>query len=52
MGPDPPDGAGPEQLPAQGRATAYWESSKAERGGKMGIYSAGGSDVRVKLRGD
>ena len=28
MGPDPPDGAGPEQISAQGRATAHQEAAE------------------------
>ena len=33
VGPDPPDGAGPEQLPAQGRATAHQEAAEEAGGG-------------------
>ena len=44
VGPDPPYGAGPGKLPAQGRATAHREATKAEGGGDMVISSADGSD--------
>ena len=30
VGPEPLDGAGPEKIPAQCRATAHWEAAKAE----------------------
>ena len=33
MGPDPPDGAVPEHIPAQGRVAAHLESAKVEVGG-------------------
>ena len=44
MGPEPPYGAGPGKLPAQGRAMAHQGEAEAEGGGDMGISSAGGSD--------
>ena len=48
----PPDGAGPEQLPAQVRAMAHQEAAKAEGGGEMLVSSAGGSDGGGGIRGD
>ena len=51
-GPDPPDGAGPEQLSAQGRATAHREANKAAGIGELGISSAGGGNVGSGLQGD
>ena len=44
MGTYPLDGAGPEQISAQGRVVFLREVVKAEGGGEMGISSAGGSD--------
>ena len=41
MGPDPPDVAGPEQIPEQGHATAHWEADVEEREGEMGVSSSG-----------
>ena len=32
VGPDPPDGEGPEKLSAQGHATDYWEAAETEGG--------------------
>ena len=52
MGPDTPDGAGTEQLPAQGRGTYHQEASDSEGGGEIGISSAGISYVGSRLRGD
>ena len=44
VGPDPPDGAGPDKISAQGRATDYHEESEAEGRGELGISHAGGSN--------
>ena len=44
MGTDSLGGAGPEQLPAQGRAKAHQEAADAEGGGEIKIPSSGGSD--------
>ena len=52
MGPDPLDGAGPEHIPEQGRATSHQERAEAEGGRDMGISSAGGSNGGGGLRGD
>ena len=51
MGPDPPDGASPEQLPAQGRAASRQEAATAEGGGEMAISSAGGINIGDRLQG-
>ena len=52
MDPDPPDGAGPDQISAQGRATAHREASGASGGGALRISSYGGGNVRIRIRGD
>ena len=52
MGPDPPGGAVPEKIPAQGRATAHREADEAEGGGEMGISFAGGSNGLGGIRRD
>ena len=52
VGPDPPDGAVPGKLSAQGCATAPREAYEAKGGGVMGISSSGGSDGGSGLRGD
>ena len=44
LGPDPPHGAGPGKLPAQGRATYYREAAEATGGGDMGVSPTGGSN--------
>ena len=43
---DPPYGAGPGKIPAQGSATAHQKAAKAEGGGETGISSAGVSNGR------
>ena len=52
VGPDTPEGAGPEYLPTQGRATAHREEAGAEEGGDMGISSAGGRNGGGRILGD
>ena len=52
VGPDPLDGAGPEQISEQFRATARQEASKAEGGVELVISSNGGSNGGSGLRRD
>ena len=52
MGPDPPDGAGPEHIPEQVHNTYHWEASEAEGGGWVGISSDVGSNGGGGLLGD
>ena len=49
MGPDPPDGAGPEQIPAQGIAMSHQEAAEVEGGGEIVISSADISNGGVRL---
>ena len=48
--PDPPYGAGPEQISAQGCAIDHRETSEAAEGGFLVISSAGGSNGGSGLR--
>ena len=44
MGPDPLDGAGPEQISVQGHATSHREEANKEGGWELRISSAGGGN--------
>ena len=52
VGPDPPDGAGPDHISAQGRAMAHQEAAEAEGGGALVISSADGVNDGSGLQGD
>ena len=50
VGPDPPDGAVPGQLSAQGRAAAHREAAESAGVGELGISSAGGGNGGSGIR--
>ena len=49
--PEPPYGAGPEKLLAQGHAKDHWEAVKATGGGELRLYSDGGRNGGIVLQG-
>ena len=50
VGPDPQDGAGPEYLSAQGRATSHREAAEEVVGWELVLSSAGGGNCGSGLQ--
>ena len=50
VGPDPPDGAGTEQISEQGCVTAHREAAEAAEGGELVISSADGGNGGSRIQ--